>query len=114
MHHAGYPQCRILLRSVGCISCSTELGVHMAKHAKGFIAVSVPSRLIWQKSTTSSDSGDTNCVEVAYLPTAVLVRDSKSQPGPALVFSMGVWPSFLAVVSSMAISIHLPVRGGDT
>lgn len=39
----------------------------------------------WRKSSFSD--GDANCVEVAHLPTALLVRDSKDPSGPFLSFT---------------------------
>lgn len=51
---------------------------------------------IWRKSTRSGSSGG-NCVEVAdNLPGVVGVRDSKDPDGPALLFSPGVWRTFVA------------------
>jgi hypothetical protein len=49
--------------------------------------------LEWRKSTWSGDSG--NCVEVATVPTGVLVRDSKNPDGPILRFSHKEWATFL-------------------
>lgn len=54
---------------------------------------------LWRKSTYSSSSGG-NCVEVASLPGAVAVRDSKDPDGGALTFPAGAWRSFLAGVKS--------------
>ncbi|MEW2118717.1 DUF397 domain-containing protein [Streptomyces sp. NPDC005474] len=58
--------------------------------------------VVWRKSSYSggSGSGDSGCCEVAVLPGAVCVRDSK-QPDAALVtFTGGAWcaaiPLFLA------------------
>ena len=39
----------------------------------------------WRKSSHSGASGD-NCVEVAGLPAAIAVRDSKNPEGPKLMF----------------------------
>jgi hypothetical protein len=39
----------------------------------------------WRKSTFSSGSGDDNCVEMAFVPSATVVRDSKNAAGPVLV-----------------------------
>lgn len=49
----------------------------------------------WFKSSKSGPNCD-NCVEVAYVPGAVGVRDSKDRSGPALVFSRGDWRSFVS------------------
>ncbi|WP_329093334.1 DUF397 domain-containing protein [Streptosporangium sp. NBC_01469] len=54
----------------------------------------------WKKSSLSGGSGG-NCVEVAgNLPEAVTVRDSKNPTGPALVFTLGEWHTFLTAVKS--------------
>jgi hypothetical protein len=46
----------------------------------------------WRKS---SRSGDTDCVEVALVPQAVAVRDSKNTGGPALIFPRTGWAAFI-------------------
>lgn len=51
----------------------------------------------WFKSSFSS--GQTDCVEVAWLAGGhVGVRDSKNTDGPALVFTPGAWDAFSAVL----------------
>jgi len=50
------------------------------------------SGLAWKKSTAS---GTGNCVEVAGVDEAVLIRDSKDPSGPALHFTRGEWTAFL-------------------
>ena len=43
----------------------------------------------WRKSTYSNADG--NCVEVAILPSAVAVSDSKDRAGPVLTFAAAEW-----------------------
>ncbi len=54
------------------------------------------SRAVWKKSSYSGANG---CVEVAFIAGQVAVRDSKhrskSQRGPALVFTPVEWDAFL-------------------
>ncbi len=51
-----------------------------------------PSATGWRKSSHSGDEGA--CVEMALLPAAVAVRDSKDPAGPVLVFSPAAWAAF--------------------
>jgi uncharacterized protein DUF397 len=46
----------------------------------------------WRKG---GGSGDGNCVEVAAVPEAVGVRDSKNRQGPVLAFTPNAWESFV-------------------
>jgi Domain of unknown function (DUF397) len=55
------------------------------------------SRARWFKSSTSGDGG---CVEVAILPTAVGIRDSKTTDSPVLVVSRESWAQFVAGVKA--------------
>jgi hypothetical protein len=55
----------------------------------------------WRKSTYSSSNGG-NCTEVAAVPGAILVRDSKDSGGPRLTFSPGTWRAFAARVKTAA------------
>jgi uncharacterized protein DUF397 len=48
----------------------------------------------WRKSTRSGPNCD-NCVEVAFVPAAVAVRDSKDPRGPVLVFATDGWSAFV-------------------
>ena len=52
----------------------------------------------WRKSSFS-DSPQTNCVEVAYTPTDVAVRDSKNSTGPMLTVELSGWRALTAAVS---------------
>ncbi|MEU0507527.1 DUF397 domain-containing protein [Nocardia sp. NPDC004278] len=57
------------------------------------------SEVNWFKSSHSS--GQTECVEVAWLDGGgVGVRDSKNPSGPALVFAPGEWDAFTAGVAA--------------
>jgi uncharacterized protein DUF397 len=51
------------------------------------------SNLIWHKASYSASG---NCVEVAFLAGRVLLRNSRAQLGPALVFTADEWKAFLA------------------
>lgn len=54
------------------------------------------ANLTWRKSTRSGAAG--HCVEVADVPAAVLVRDSKNAEGPVLTFAAMEWTGFIAGV----------------
>ncbi|MEV5162204.1 DUF397 domain-containing protein [Streptomyces sp. NPDC053728] len=58
------------------------------------------TELVWFKSSYSGGGGD-NCVEIAFGPEAVLVRDSKDMQMSALAISPQAWSAFtgLAVAS---------------
>lgn len=53
----------------------------------------------WFKSSRSDAQG-AQCVEVAQLPDAVGVRDSKDQDGPVLAFGPDAWRGFVSGVKS--------------
>ncbi|MFE2230328.1 DUF397 domain-containing protein [Streptomyces kronopolitis] len=61
------------------------------------------STAAWRKSSYSNgDGGD--CVEVADdLPGVVPVRDSKDPHGPALIFPVAAWSSFVSAVKDTAL-----------
>ena len=48
---------------------------------------------IWRTSLRSGSEG--NCVEVAWVPGVVAVRDSKDRSGPALTFPELAWRAFV-------------------
>ena len=52
------------------------------------------SRAVWRKSTASGPNCD-NCVEVAFVDEAIVVRDSKNPDGPVLVFTQAEWDAFV-------------------
>lgn len=56
----------------------------------------VPTR--WRKSSYSGDTGG-ECVEVADLPTAVAIRDSKNPAGPLLTVSPAAFGAFVRGVA---------------
>jgi hypothetical protein len=51
----------------------------------------------WRKSSFSSEP-DGDCVEVAFAPIAVAVRDSKNT-GPTLTFDPHAWRDSLATIT---------------
>lgn len=61
------------------------------------------STAVWRKSSyTNGDGG--NCVEVVDdLPGVVPVRDSKDPHGPALIFPVAAWSSFVSAVKDTAL-----------
>ncbi|HWO59819.1 MAG TPA: DUF397 domain-containing protein [Umezawaea sp.] len=52
------------------------------------------SELVWRKSTYSGGGGS-ECVELAFPPARVAVRDSKNPEGPVLVFPVASLTSLL-------------------
>ena len=46
----------------------------------------------WRKASYSGNSG--NCVEVAYAPRVVLVRDTTNRDGVTLAVPADVWQAF--------------------
>jgi hypothetical protein len=50
---------------------------------------------VWHKSSYSSGSGS-NCVEVAVIPGAVAIRDSKDPDGPAHVVTPEAFRDLIA------------------
>ncbi|MFJ7064614.1 DUF397 domain-containing protein [Streptomyces sp. NPDC101115] len=57
------------------------------------------SELKWFKSSYSSNSEGTDCVEVAATPGTVHVRDSKDAEGPRLAFGPDAWVGFVGYAS---------------
>ncbi|MFH8486514.1 DUF397 domain-containing protein [Streptomyces longisporoflavus] len=54
------------------------------------------SERFWRKSSHSGEHGD--CVEVAFLREAVIIRDSQNPSGPRVVFSGERWQAFLSAL----------------
>ena len=52
------------------------------------------------RKSTFSASGGANCVEVAFGPQDVHVRDSKDPDGPKLTFTPAEWSAFVAGVNA--------------
>ncbi|MEY7976576.1 DUF397 domain-containing protein [Streptomyces pilosus] len=59
--------------------------------------------LDWFTSTYSGGSG-TECVEAAFVPRGLLIRDSKRPSGPHLALSSTAWAEFISNVC------HRPVQ----
>jgi uncharacterized protein DUF397 len=55
------------------------------------------SELVWRKSSYSGGGGS-ECVEVAFPPARVAVRDSKNPAGPRLVFPRAALACLLTVL----------------
>jgi hypothetical protein len=53
----------------------------------------------WRKSSHSGD--ETACVEMAVVPGAVAIRDSKDPAGPVLLFPPAAWAAFTAGVTAV-------------
>ncbi|GAA3749435.1 hypothetical protein HDA32_001133 [Spinactinospora alkalitolerans] len=53
----------------------------------------MPDQRVWRKSSYSG--GRENCIEVADLPDASAIRDSKRPDAAVLVFSTAEWSAFL-------------------
>ncbi|MEV6974569.1 DUF397 domain-containing protein [Kitasatospora sp. NPDC093806] len=59
--------------------------------------------IAWHKSSYSSNEGPAECVEVAEITAAVLVRDSKDKGGPHLTFSPDGWQAFVAFAATAEV-----------
>jgi Domain of unknown function (DUF397) len=60
------------------------------------MSVSDVDSLPWFKSSYSASNGA--CVEVAFVPGVVAVRDSKDPRGPVLRFGTDAWSEFVESV----------------
>ncbi|MCM2577631.1 DUF397 domain-containing protein [Streptomyces meridianus] len=54
-------------------------------------------------TSSYSDSGGGNCVEVAVNSGQVLVRDSKDRSGPRLSFEADAWAEFVAFAAGQRL-----------
>ncbi|MFC4053971.1 DUF397 domain-containing protein [Actinomadura syzygii] len=61
--------------------------------------------LRWRKSSHSSGQGG-DCVEVADLTSAVVVRDSKDPEGSRLAFDFTAWHAFMLRVKSSQFDLE--------
>jgi Domain of unknown function (DUF397) len=52
------------------------------------------SRAVWRSSSIGGDTAD-NCVQVAFLDEAILLRDARDPDGPVLVFNQAEWDAFV-------------------
>ncbi|MGW1074961.1 DUF397 domain-containing protein [Streptomyces sp. NPDC002537] len=59
-------------------------------------------RLLWFKSSYSSDRPDQTCVEVAGHPHAIRIRDSKLGSGPQLAIPVHAWADFITYATAVA------------
>ncbi|MFF3561386.1 DUF397 domain-containing protein [Streptomyces sp. NPDC002574] len=64
--------------------------------------MSTTDDLDWFKSSYSGSEGD-SCVEVAFGPGVVHVRDSKDRNGPRLAALPGEWADFIAYASGLPV-----------
>jgi Domain of unknown function (DUF397) len=53
----------------------------------------------WRKSSYSNANGG-QCVETAFLPGAIAVRDSKNPSGPALTFTPESWTALTIAIKA--------------
>ncbi|MEV3934232.1 DUF397 domain-containing protein [Streptomyces sp. NPDC049944] len=60
------------------------------------------TELVWFKSSYSGGGGD-NCVEIAFGPEAVLVRDSKDMQMSALAISSHAWSAFMVLAADSRV-----------
>jgi hypothetical protein len=57
------------------------------------------SGLTWRKSTRSDEGTNADCVEIACLPLAAAIRDSKNPASGMLTFPDETWRAFLGGLS---------------
>ncbi|MFC3577797.1 DUF397 domain-containing protein [Streptomyces yaanensis] len=59
----------------------------------------------WFKSSYSGGSG-TECVECAYNPNGMFVRDSKQGDGPVLAVRARAWCNFIGALSQGEVGVR--------
>jgi hypothetical protein len=69
---------------------------HALESGSGLVLPVDFADVTWKKSARSA--GDGACVEVAAMPTAVFVRDSKDPAGPLLRVGIAPWQAFVGSV----------------
>jgi hypothetical protein len=52
------------------------------------------------RKSSYSGAGNPNCVEVGFVTTEILMRDSKDVDGPVLHFTPDEWSAFIAGVKA--------------
>jgi hypothetical protein len=52
------------------------------------------SRAVWRTSSAGGTDAE-NCVQVAFLDEAILLRDARDPDGPVLVFNQAEWDAFV-------------------
>jgi hypothetical protein len=63
-------------------------------HGNELPASTAITSLVWRKST-ASNGNQSACVEIAWNPGLILVRDSKDPGGHRLRFDQTAWQGFL-------------------
>ena len=63
------------------------------------------SRASWRKSSRSNGNGGNDCVEVAELPHAIAIRDSKYPGGTILVFGRPDLASLLERIKAAELDL---------
>jgi hypothetical protein len=59
----------------------------------------------WRKSSRSADTGQTDCVELASVPQAVGVRDSKAVAAGHLTLTLGAFAGLLTRIKAGELDV---------
>ncbi|WP_084010974.1 DUF397 domain-containing protein [Pseudofrankia sp. DC12] len=71
----------------------TDLSISSGRRREDEGGPTAAAPWVWRRT---SFCGETNaCVDVAFRPTGVAVRDSKDPSGPVLLFTTAEWAGFL-------------------